>query len=675
LTEYHSFSSNVQNEFRLGYNRNGFNFGVGSQTFPGLSVFPNITLDDLGNLNIGPDPNAPQFSTNNLYQVVDNVSWTHGNHTFKFGAEGRKYISPQLFVQRSRGDYEFSNTSAFLFDQLPDFGQRSVGGGYSGDQYAIYGYGNDIWKIRPNLSVNIGLRYEFTSTPFGWTQQALNSISDVPGLITFGSPKAPKKDFMPRVGFAYSPGNNQNTSIRGGFSMGYDVLYDNIGTLSRPPQLGATTLNCNVTDNTNCPGGAGFFGAGALPGTAVAATLNQADARANTSSFLPNNVKYPYSMSWNLGIQHQFATKYTAEVRYVGTRGVHLNTQNIINLQNIVTPSNFLPTFLSQPDQATINGLPLTLDNLLSQDNEVPAFEAAGFQSAITGFLPFGGSIYHGLQTQLNRRFNNGLQFQAAYTFSHTIDDSTADFFSTVLTPRRPQTFQCVACDRSNSALDRRHRFTFQVLYEVPWFKNSNSFLKNVVGNWTISPVYTFESGEWADPQSGVDANLNGDNAPDRTIINPAGAHGVGSGVTALCTSGFTASADVPTCGAPGSEAFVVGYLAKNPNAQYIAAGLGALTNAGRNTLQMDPINDVDLSIFKRVNFTERMAFEFGAQAFNVINHSQFVAGSINTVNSLGFAPSAHVDYLKPGTDNFNNPKTTFLSHSRSMQLSAKFIF
>ena len=99
--------------------------------------------------------------------------------------------------------------------------QRSFGSvGYSGDQYGIFWYVNDIWKVRSNLSLNLGVRYEYTSTPYGWTQQSLNAVANVPGLITFGSPQAPTHNFMPRVGFAYSPGTSGNTSIRGGFGLG-----------------------------------------------------------------------------------------------------------------------------------------------------------------------------------------------------------------------------------------------------------------------------------------------------------------------------------------------------------------------------------------------------------------------------------------------------------------------
>jgi hypothetical protein len=664
ISEYHTFSPTINNELRLGFNRFSQNIGSPNITFPGLDAFPNIQLEDLNGLNIGPDPNAPQSRIQNYYTAVDNVTWNKGKHSLKFGVEGGKYIAPQKFIQRSRGDYDYNTLNLFLTDGVPDnLAERSFGSvGYSGDQYNIYSFVNDTWKVRQNLSLNLGLRYEYTSTPFGWTQQSLNSVASVPGLITFGSPQAPKRDFMPRVGFAWAPGGSGKTSIRGGFGIGYDVLYDNIGTLSRPPQIGSTT---------DCPGGQGcatgnFLANGGIKNTGQTGitTLSVADARANTSAFLPNNVQYPYSEQWNLGVQHTFGNNYTAEVRYLGSRGVHLNVQDRLNRISPVDANHSLPTFLSAPTQAQLNGLTTTLAQLQALPSFSPAFTAAGFLSNITAFEPFGGSSYHSLATQLNRRFSNGLQFQAAWTWSHNIDDSTADFFSTVLTPRRPQDFQNLHPDRSNSALDRAHRVTVTAIYDVPFFKNRNGFIKNIAGNWEIAPIYTFETGEWADVQSAADANLNGDTAGDRAIFNPAGVPGTGSDVTAL----------------KNSAGQTVAYLANNPNAQYIRARAGALANSSRNTLQLPPTNNWDISVAKHISLRDRYRFEFGAQMFNAFNHPQFVGGSINQVttnnaqNAL-LISNATKNFLTPGATNFDVPSVTFPSNARQIQLSGKFIF
>jgi len=702
IAEYHQFSSRLSNEFRVGYNRTGYNYTVPDLKFPGTDAFPNLTIDDLNGINLGPDPNAPQYSTQNTYQITDNLSWVKGNHSLKFGVEGRKSISPQLFIQRSRGDYEWSTLSDFVNDKLPDFGERSFGAvGYSGDLKAIYWYVNDTWKVRSNLSLNIGVRYEYTGIPYGWTQMSLNSLASVPGVLDIGTPKAPKNGFMPRVGFSWSPGGNQNTAIRGGFGMSYDVLYDNIGTLSRPPQIGFTADCNNTTSIDGCVNASGAFMAnGGIPPQASSGitTYSAADARAYTSSYLPINVKYPYSENWNLGVQHTFAKDYTLDVRYVGTRGVALNTQVQINKRSLVSDSANLPTYLSDPTQAQLDALTTTLSSLKAPGSVVPLFADAGFTSTITGYVPYGASTYHGLQTQLNRRFSNGLMFQAAWTWSHTIDNSTADFFSTYLTPRRPQDGLNMAADRSNSALDRRHRITLSVIYDMPFLKNSHSFfMKNVIGNWQFAPTYTYETGEWADVQSGTDSNLNGDNAGDRAILNPLGVAGTGSGVTALCTSGFgnaVTAGSLPSdakCGQSGTwkagtpnagedwttNPYVVAYKADNPNAQYIVAGAGALSNAGRNTLKMRPINNVDFAIVKRVNITERMKYEFGAQLMNAFNHPQFIGGFVSTVNPVGSdAINGQVrSYLLPSASQFNTPSAIFSSNPRTMQLYMKLSF
>src|SRR5262249_21391779 len=276
---------------------------------------------------------------------------------------------------------------------------------------------------------------------------------------------------------------------------------------------------------------------------------------------------------------------------------------------------------------------------------------------------PLGSSIYHGLSVQVNRRFTNGLQFQGAYTFSHTIDNSTADFFSTVITPRRPQDFQNLSADRANSALDHRNRLTLSAVYDAPWYKHANWFMKNLVGNWQFTPIYTYETGEWGDVQSGLDSNLNGDSAGDRAIFNSKGTPGVGSGVTALCKS--TLPAGTPC--SPGTSAarpFLVGYLATNPNAQYITAQQGALATAGRNTLQLPPIDNIDLAILKRFNVRESVNVEFGANLQNLFNHPQYIAGLINDVASFGnTTDAARNAFLNPASAGFLNAKSVFSSN------------
>ncbi len=654
LSEYHNFSPNLTNEFRLGYNRFNNTTPAGNFKFPGLDQFPNIVLNDL-NLNIGPDGNAPQFTIQNLYQITDNLSWVKGKHTFKFGFDGRKYISPQAFTQRSRGEYNYSATDLFLLDLTPDnLSERSLGNAtYYGDQVNLYPYANDTWRVKPNFTVNLGVRYEFTSVPYSQRLQKVNAIANVPGVLTFNTPQPQYKNFAPRIGIAYSPGTSGNTSIRAGFGMAYDVLYDNIGILSLPPQFSTTVDTDPLGD-----GRPNFLKNGGILPNVATGTLSRADAIANTSSYVPDQ-KLPYSIQWNLGVQHVFAKDYTFEARYLGTRGVHLNVQDRVNKQAKTSATDFLPTYLTAPSQATLDSLTSTLAKLNAKSNTVPQFAAAGFTNPIVEFAPIGNSTYHGLALQLDRRFSRGLLFKSAYTWSHLIDDSTADFFTTRLTPRREQDFQNLRADRATSALDRRHRFTTTLIYDLPFFKNGNWLMKNIVGNWEVAPIYTFESPEYATVQSATDTNLNGDSAGDRVIVNPQGADGTGSGVTALKnTAGAT-----------------VGYLAKNPNARYIVAGQGTLATAGRNTLPTRHIDNLDFTLVKRFSYRERYKFEVQGQFLNGLNHPQFTPGILNQINSFGQSGSGVLNYLTPSNKNFNNPEATFNSNARTVQVAAKFFF
>jgi len=664
FSEYHTFTPTLVNEFRLGYNRFSSNTPAGNVTFPGLDAFPNIDIFELGGVNntFGPDPNAPQSTVQNQYQASDTLSWTKGAHTLKFGFDGWKQISPQTFTQRSRGDYEWTYLSDYLFDNYPDsLAERTLGGSkYYGDRVLTGFFANDSWKIAPNFTLNLGLRYEYQTVPYSERLQTENSISNVPGLIAFGEPQPQKNAIMPRIGIAYSPGTSGKTSIRAGFGMFYDVLYDNQGLLTLPPQANNTIDEAGQNKS-------GFLANGGIPPNANAGTLTAAQAIAETSGYVPNATR-PETISWNVGVQHVFHNNYTFESRYVGTHSVHLSVQDRLDEQPVVNSSNALPLYLTAPSQATLNGLTSTLEGLESAFNNscganacglAPAYLNAGFGSNITAYMPWGNSIYHGWQNSLSRRFSNGLQFNAAYTWSHAIDDSTADVFSTYLTPRRPEDSTNLALDRSSSALDHRQRFTFQTLYDLPFFKHSSWFMRNVVGNWEFAPIYTYQTGTLVDAQSGVDANLNGDSAGDRTFVNPSGQANVGSGVTPLMNSAGQ----------------TVAYLASNPNARYIQAGLGTLPNGGRNTAQLPPINDVDMTIAKSYNFTEGKKLQFSARFINLFNHPQYVGGFISDVAPVPQTSTAVHDFLEPQSGIFLQPSQAFSSNPRQLQLALKFMF
>jgi len=653
LNHYHTFSPRLTNELRLGYLRESNLFVVSERpTLAGLDSFPNVGFTDLA-LTIGPNGNSPQSRVINTMQAADNVNWIKGRHTFKFGYDIRKQNSVSFFIQRNRGDYQYANLERFLRDLTPTFAQRSVGGfPFVGNMLSHYTYINDDIRIRPNVTLNLGLRYEFVEVPHGSKQQSLNALASVPGVIEFREPKATKKDFAPRVGLAWSPGRSGKTSVRAGFGMGYDQVYQNLGTNSLPPQY-FTTIDAHVDLP---PDQVGFLANGGISGAARPIT-DPARARLLTASFVPDQLR-PYSIQWNLGVQRVMWSDYTFELRYLGSRGVHLGMQEIINRRAIVTPERSLPVYSQRPAQADLDRLTLTLAQLQAENPTLPQFLAAGFRNPITAFMPHGNSTYHGMALQVNKRYSRNLLFHGAYTWSHNIDDSTATLNSTAITPRRPQDFQNLRPERAHSALDHRHRFTMAWVYDTPWMKTSpNWFMKNLVGNYTVSGTYTAESGTWATAQSQLDANINGDPAADRFFHNPGGDPARGSETSALLnTAGQT-----------------VGYLITDPTALYVRARPGMYANGGRNTWLLPGINNWNITLVKKFSITEEKRIDFRAEMYNAFNHAQFVPGFPDAIDRR--SRTAAVNYLIPGNAAFQNAETAFQSNSRYVQLTLRFEF
>ena len=658
LSEFHAFRADLANEVRLAYNRYNDDTSVPSIQFPGLDSFPNLVVGTGSNLGaqIGPNPNAPQQVVQNTYQFVDNVTWIKGRHSMKFGFDGRDNTSLINFVSNVRGNYQYSNLQQYLLDLTPDsLATRAVGGSspYSGNNYALYAFANDDWKVTRNFSLSLGLRYEFTAVPRSMQEYTLNSQADVPGVLTFFAPQPQTKNFAPRIGFAYSPGKSATTSIRGGFGMAYDQIFDNIGLNIRPPEVNSvvTVTGANAS---------GFLANGGILASTTPASLSPAQARAATTGWLDNQ-KLGYAINWNFGVQHTFAKDWLVDVRYLGTKGVHLLMQTQLGRTAVVTDTNYLPTYLQAPTADQLNSLPLTLTQLQAQRGaQANSLAPYGFtnSSGITSYVPRGNSEYNGLAIDVTKRLSGHLTFKGGYTWSHLLDDSTMELNFTSLTPRRPQDFQHLAPEWASSALDRRHRLTLTTLYQTPWFeKSGNWFLRNVLGNYQLSGVYIFESPEWVTPQSAVDSNLNLDNAGDRVIVNPTGVPGTGSDVTAL----------------KNSAGQTVAYLATNPNAQFIRASSGALATSGRNILATNPIDNIDMSVAKSFTAGERYRFQIRADFYNGLNHPQYTPGLLDSVIAFGHA--GQTSYLTPGNPLFGKWDQVFPSNARVIQLAAKFNF
>ncbi len=663
LSEFHNFSPTWQNEFRSSFSRNFNTLPVPDIKFPGLNVFPVIQIDDVG-VTMGPD--GPSGSIQNLLQLQDNMSFIKGNHTIKVGYHFTDVILTNYFIQRVLGNYEYSTLALYLQDLSPDqLGERSAGPtSYPLGFLENEAFVNDDWKIRKNLTINLGLRYEYVTMPVASRYQVYSDPANVPGVFTVPNPSFSKNNWAPRVGFAYAPGNNGDWAIRGGFAMAYDNTYANLNANAAPPYFQQTN---DVNENIQTPN---FLANGGLPGNPVPLPTTQAAALGVLGSITYGG-KRPYGLTYDIGVQKVFHKDYTFEARYVGTKGVHLWTQTQYNYYPQVSATNYIPTYFSMPSASVLASEPETLGQVKSYitpggttGNPYNSLAAYGSAAKMTGYNPEAYSSYNGLALQLNRRLANGLNLIAAYTWSHAEDDATATNFSTYLTPRRSQNWQDLGADWSSSALDRRQRLTLTPIYEWKPFKNSNWFVKNLVGNWIISGTYTYQSPEYATVQSGLDSNLNNDTAGDRTIINTAGIAGTGTGVTGYNAQGQAVAA--------GSSS-IVAYVANSSTARYVVAGSGALANAGRNTFPLHPTDNIDAALSKRFNIRENMRFSIGAQFYNLFNHAQFTGGYLSDVASNGYTNSRND--LIPGNANFGRFDQYYSSNSRNIQVTGRIDF
>jgi Carboxypeptidase regulatory-like domain/TonB dependent receptor-like, beta-barrel len=690
-------SSKLVNEVRLGYNR--FFFGLVPDEFVNLADigqtrnnagnFPAATrfnITGTGAFAIGTGVNDDRGGTFHTYVIGDDLSWTRGSHTFRFGGEGSYYQLNRFNNFATRGSITFGGGVAADgpgFDSLSGFqnfllGRVTGGQGRSGfstfyfraTDYAFYG--QDDWKFNSRLTFNLGVRYELLSVAhekFNFLTNLSGFNDGTPGPVQFihpadtprvGTPGVTNctlvkcydtNNWAPRVGFAYDLFGDQKTVVRGGYGIYYQrtsnqPLLQTSGGLPfaqdfSPARLSVTTANpfpssrpqsdFPLTTDQRVP---------AL--TAVNADGSPVFGTAGVFSgflFYPSrDFHSPYAQQWNLTAQREVAKNWVAEVGYVGTRGVGLiGTGRAVNPAQICTTSSpcVIPSAIGQSvivnPGAAANGvtknsdgsISITASTFANRNLRVPSSFIGIANNRLFGQEQRGSSIYHSLQASLTHRFSNGLYFQGAYTFAKSIDNSSGSTFQDELNGLNDFGDQFTPRDnRGLSDFDRKHRIVLSYNWEFP------------VRSWfgiEDKGLGRLVSG-WAvngitTLQSGTPFNIFDSAAA--TLQDPEGQNGLYKatyiGGPILTTGNLNQRID----NFVNLGSFLAGGRCVNNQNVIVACSdpssvAKAIGNLGRNIFRGPFQTNHDLSVVKITRLTETVNLEFRAEFFNLLNHPAF---------------------------------------------------
>lgn len=632
ITDTYIFSPNVVNQAKFGFNRlrvtsvpqEPFTAASLGITNPLASLYPGaptITVAGLDSAFIfGPATLADQSSRIDGYNIGDTLSMTAGNHRLKLGAEYRYSTVNFYFNAFSRGQIIFPSFSAFLQGGSLGTSLSLLGSGVFDRSFKVTdwnGYVQDDWKVNNRLTINLGLRYDLFGLPIdskgrlvnfipsqlksgappnGFVQAEGGSLAGVPTVEKTLVP-VDKNNLAPRVGFAYMLDEKLNLVVRGG----YGVYYDRISTRYANTQLFNYPyfaigvgfpgfLNTFAAPFVNMPVPSTFPTVANVPSplTPIAPLVGVPIS----GVYVDPNLKTPYIHQFNIGLQWNFAKNYLFDVGYVGNRGKDL-------LQVIL---------LNQPTFNTATGA----------FNAAPL--GAGFSTNrnLTGGVhqvqTTGLSNYDSLQMSLTRRFSNGLQFLASYTYGSSIDYYSGSGVNELTVVPGDQ-FDWKT-NRGRSDFNRDHRFVVSGVYSLPKISAESKFAKGLLNDWQIAGIAVVQSGL---PFSIIDN-------PGNTLINRANYNQNYNG--SLYTSG-----DVST---RLNGYFVTGAFARS------AIGTAAFDpnkpfgNSLRNVLTGPGQKNVDISFIKFIPFGEKYRGELRAEFFNIFNSVNY-ANPNNNISGANF--------------------------------------
>lgn len=604
---------------------------------------------------IGVDVNFfPQRRVNNTYQVADTLGYRAGNHSLAFGVDIRRVELNSDLPRNSRTLLTFTGspernfrTGSFTGNFLTGTDLAGAGapsgaflslartGSAIGLRYYEYNFfGQDEWRIRQNLTLNFGLRYEYNTPPREvhnliertFSDPALNG-PNAAGLKRFLAGRTQIFDpdhnnFEPRVGLAWSPnwfGQNRSTVIRAGFGVFHDQILGAVVSQSRNVFPNFVTVN---TGGFSAPGFFGnllFFnparggintGGGFVP-LVQNGTLNTFNPSLTLTQVLnvfasgvnfPNSVsitlpdrfiKTPSAEHYSVTFEQQLSSNTLLSVGYVGTRGHNLLRASTPNLgpNNLVFPID--AGGLAYGSIVPIIFAATAAPGALSTSNLNRPIPNAG---PVNIFESGGGSHYDALQVQFRGRFRRALQYQANYTFGKSKDDAS-DMFDLAGAPALPENSLTRAGELGPSNFDARHRIAYNLMFDFPKGSNRGGFYKAIVRGLQIASAGSFQTGQPFTVNSIFDVNLDG-NLTDR--LN--------------ATQGIVTTGDRRQPVA----------LASGTNPRSLLAALGKDGAVGRNTFRAGNILNLDLAVVKNFSFSETRRIAFRMDIFNFINRANF---------------------------------------------------
>lgn len=507
IEENHSFTPQLLNSARFGLNIDNVQSPSGATPINKLTTDTSLGFipgQSAGALNFAPFTSfsggiitATPFKFDyRSWQGYDNLFYTKGLHSLKFGAN-LEYIQANSFAPDSPGGaFTYNSLSDFLTNAPPSLFKADTPGSVTprGVRQWIFGaYFQDDFHVRPNLTINWGVRYEMASIirEVDGKLSNLRVLKDAPPVPFLGSPyiqNPTKLNFEPRIGFAWDPFKDGKTSIRAGGGI-FDVLP--LRVEMAPGVDGVYPFQHTLTNVGPLQPNDFVLGSS----TPAGAYADPAVAGSQIFYVVQNDPKRNYVGQWNLNIQRELFADTTFLIGYVGSRGIHMWFQ--ADGANMVLPTK-TPAGYMWPCSGDYVPTPTPQGGIVNVCPDAPGtFAPINHYIGRTQMANFSGDYsYHALITQLKKRMNHGLQVEASYTFAKGIDTSSSsaasDQYRNSISTLLPF---CTACRRGLSDTDIRHNFTANYVWNIPTPVSFNRSEKAILGNWEFGGILTLETG------------------------------------------------------------------------------------------------------------------------------------------------------------------------------------